>query len=104
MSNKNLLGQLYDRLLSASSTKPYGLPVFKAFPAPKDANKYEAYIATLQANSWDINAAIAPYAQDEQIEVVSFYDPIQKEYKFCPMLTFFRLNGIHVSVVNEGLE
>jgi hypothetical protein len=94
---KRTLESMFIRLYE-TVTMPFGLPVFKAFPAPVDAVKFSAFFGTLQANGWDVDASLEPYKDDEQMGVVAFFDGVTGDYKFCPTALFFRLNGYHISI------
>lgn len=98
---QNSLDRLFDRLFTAKSVEPYGLPIFKQFPAPVDTNKFDAFFATYKANGWHLEEALAPYKDDKQVAMCVFYDPTTNEYKFCPWLEVLWQNGYHVSMVEQ---
>jgi hypothetical protein len=98
----NPFDRIFDRLFTASSTEPYGLPIFKMFTAPVEAVKFDEFFAAYRANGWHLEEALTPYAADEQEGMCAFYDSAMEEYKFCPTLRFLRLNGIHVQLSNSA--
>jgi len=99
MEQSNSLDRIFGRLWIATSTKPYGLPIFKAFPAPPEGEKFSAFFAAYKESGWDLEEALKPYKEEELDGMVAFYDPATDEYKFCPTLRFLRLNGIRVNIM-----
>jgi hypothetical protein len=92
------LDRMFGRLLTASSTKPYDLPVFKTFSAPAEGRKFDAFFAGYRASGWDLEQALKPYEKEELEGMVAFQDLTTGEYKFCPTMRFLLLNGIHVKL------